>query len=108
MTLNIICDKKTKRKLCAVYGKKGKGSLIIVPGRDETLYLDFIAEGEAITGDLPLILDRVSREYWRRHDEDTYIKGTKLKKDDFPCFGYYNGYKTCNDCDIWKECAENG
>lgn len=108
MMLNIICDRETRRKLCAVYGKRGKGNLVIIHGVDDTLYLDFISEGEGITGDLPEILDKVAREYWKRHEQDRYIKGTYILKDDYPCFGNYNGYQTCNDCLLWRECANDG
>ena len=122
MIIDIVCDKTTRDKLYAVYGKKpernfikriikelfGNNELVIIAGVDDTLYLDFIAEGEGITGDLPTILDRVSREYWKRHQEERYIKDTLYLKDDFPCFGNYNGFKTCNDCLLWRECAEDG
>lgn len=108
MTLNIICDKDTRDKVCAVYGKKHKGHLCMVEGVNETLYLDFLSEGEGITGDLPAICDGIAREYWKRYAKDKYIKNTLLLKDDYPCYGFYVGDKKCNECILWRECANDG
>jgi len=108
MMLNVICDKDTRRKICAVFNKKSKGDLVIVKGRDDTLYIDFISEGEGITGDLPAILDKIAREYWKKHQADIYIKNTYILKDLYPCFGLYDGTKRCNDCELWRECANDG
>ena len=105
MTIKIEADEKTKKKLARLYRVKNTRDLVIdVNG--EPLILAFCGREEDTKTSLMDVTNEIAREYWKRHTRETYVEGTKIKLDEFACFGMYTGHEACQRCKMAKECEK--